>query len=86
MLFINTLCVTGTIDQDNSDKEYLDYGSKRKCVLKLVGHMNEPLNRAYGSSCVIIDPYHVVTAAHVVAQGLTHTVIHNGRHIILMLL
>ena len=79
LLFFNALCIAGTIDKDNSDKEYLDYGSKHECVLKLVGHMADPLNRAYSGSCVIIDPYHVVTAAHVVAQGLSHMVIHNGK-------
>ena len=79
LLFSSTITLAGTIDPDNSDKQYLDYGKKHECVLKLIGHMNDELNSSYSGSCVVIDPYYVITAAHVVANGITFTVIHDGK-------
>lgn len=56
----------GTIDPQNSDQKYVEYGAKHKCVLKLEG---KDLNdRYFYASCVIIKPRIFITAAHVVEK------------------
>lgn len=56
--------IAGTIDPKNSDKEYLEYGNKHKCVLKIEG--KDIKDKHFYASCVIIKPKIFITAAHVV--------------------
>lgn len=80
-IFLAFFCVVlfaGTIDPKRSDSEYVEYGQKHECVLKLLGHMNDEKNTPYSASCVMISPYYALTAAHVVHGTITQHVIYNG--------
>ncbi len=68
----------GTIDPKKSDSEYIEYGTKHTCVMKLLGHMGDDKNTPYTASCVMIDPYYALTAAHVVYGTVTQYVMYNG--------
>lgn len=68
----------GTIDPKKNDNEYIEYGKQHKCVLKLLGHMNDLKNTPYSASCVLINPYYALTAAHVVQDTLTQYVVNDG--------
>lgn len=80
-IFLAFFCVVlfaGTIDPKRSDSEYVEYGQKHECVLKLLGHMNDEKNTPYSASCVMIGPYYALTAAHVVHGTITQYVIYDG--------
>jgi len=67
----------GVIDPNISDKYYLEYGDKHKCVLKIIG-FNIKGDTSYWGSCVMIDEYHFLTAAHVVSESMMNFVLHEG--------
>lgn len=67
----------GTIDPNVSDKKYIDYGAEHRCVLKLVG-FNTNGETSYWGSCVMIDDYHFLTAAHVVSESMMNFVLNEG--------
>lgn len=62
----------GTIDPNTSDDKYVQYGSKFKCVGKINCFDGKNM---YGGSVVVIDPHWVVTAAHVVENCHSWTVL-----------
>jgi hypothetical protein len=67
----------GTIDPNVSDTKYKDYGTEHGCVLKLVG-FNINGETSYWGSCVMIDDYHFLTAAHVVSESMMNFVLNEG--------
>jgi len=67
----------GTMDPNVSDKEYIDYGAKHHCVLKIIG-FNTNGDTPYSGSCVMIDEYHFLTAAHVVCESILSFVVNEG--------
>lgn len=80
-IFLGFLCFTaysGTIDPKRSDSEYIEYGDKHGCVMKLLGHMSDDKNTPYTASCVMISPYYALTAAHVVHGTMTQYIIYQG--------
>lgn len=79
IVVFSSVIFAGTIDPQNADSKYLEYGAKHTCVLKIVGHMDGDANTPYSASCIVIDPYYVVTAAHVVFNAITHTVIYDSK-------
>lgn len=75
MLFSSFL-TAGTIDPKVPAQKYLDYAKGFPCVLQIRGTYKES---NFQGSCVVIDPYHVLTAAHVVADSTSQFIIHNGK-------
>lgn len=69
----------GTRDPNVSDQKYLEYGQKHECVLPIMGVMNDKLNSNFRGSCVLIDRYYILTAAHVVADSLNQYVIYDNK-------
>jgi hypothetical protein len=61
-----TSIFSGTIDPYTPDAKYIQYGSKFRCVVKMVGKTHD--DKTYIASAVVIDKNWVLTAAHVV-QG-----------------
>ena len=68
----------GTINPAVSDAKYLEYGVKYECVLPILGVMNNDLNSHFRGSCVVIDEYHILTAAHVVHDSITQHVVYKN--------
>jgi len=69
----------GTIDPDNSDKQYLEYGAKHECVMSLMGVIDDSLNSVFKGSCVLISENYALTAAHVVANSLTQFIVYEHK-------
>lgn len=72
-------CFAGTRDPAVPDSKYLEYGQKHECVLPIMGVLSDDLNSHYKGSCILIDEYHILTAAHVIYGSLTQDVIFNGQ-------
>jgi hypothetical protein len=65
LLFLGSDTISGTIDPNVQDKEYIEYGAKFDYVLEIMGSYEK--NRSlFTASAVAIDPNWVLTAAHVV--------------------
>lgn len=79
LVLLCSIVRAGTIDPSKKDKEYIEYGSKHGCVLPIMGIMDDKMNSNFRGSCVIIDPYHVLTAAHIVEKSLTQHVIYGRK-------
>lgn len=80
ILLLNSLSsIAGTIDDNKSDEQYLEYGNKHKCVVKLIGHMSDEKHTPYSASGVMISPYYALTAAHVIYGTMTQYIIHDGK-------
>lgn len=77
--FLSCAGYAGTIDPRVPDSKYIEYGSKYECVLKIRGIYADKLNSAFAASCVIIDRYHILTAAHIVENSLTQHVIYKNK-------
>ena len=73
MFCVNGLA--GTTDPYVSDAKYIEYGKKYECVLPIAGIYSNKLNSSFKASCVVIDEYHILTAAHVVNGSITQHVI-----------
>ena len=69
----------GTIDPSVSDAKYVEYGKKYECVLPIVGVMGDSMNSQFRASCVIIDEYHILTAAHIVEGTITQHVLYKNK-------
>ena len=82
---ITTYLLAGTIRQDKSDANYLEYGQKYISVVKISGYMNivhnstlpvfetiERIETIASGSAVVIDPHWILTAAHVVEISNNH--------------
>lgn len=78
LIIISAFTYGGTIDPDVEDSKYLAYGAKHKCVLPIMGILDDGLNSNFRGSCVMIDEYHILTAAHIVADSITQHVIYNN--------
>ena len=64
-----TICKGGTIDPSVPDEKYKNYGSKFKCVLKIIGTCNCEEKHTFNASAVAISPNWALTAAHVVKNS-----------------
>lgn len=69
----------GTIDPKVSDSKYLDYGKQHECVLPIAGILNDNLNSSFRGSCVVIDEYYALTAAHIVYDSITQHIIFQNK-------
>lgn len=78
LVIFSVFAYGGTIDPNVEDSKYLEYGAKHKCVLPIVGILDDDLNSNFKGSCVVIDEYHILTAAHIVANSITQHVIYNN--------
>ena len=68
-----------TTDPYVADSKYVEYGKKYECVLPIAGIYADKLNSSFRGSCVVIDEYHVITAAHVVNGSITQHVIKDNK-------
>lgn len=69
----------GTIDPATPDSKYVEYGEKYECVLPIMGVLGDKLNTQFRASCVVINEYYILTAAHVVTGSISQHVLHNGK-------
>jgi secreted trypsin-like serine protease len=69
----------GTIDPSVSDDKYIKYGKDYECVLPIMGILNDNLNSNFRGSCIVIDRYHILTAAHVVQDSITQHVLYENK-------
>lgn len=65
LLFFGSNVISGTIDPDIQDEEYIKYGEKFHYILEIMGSYEESKN-VFTASAVAIEPNWVLTAAHVV--------------------
>lgn len=61
---LSSYSIAGTIDPSTPDSDYIKYGEKFHCVVKICGEYDN--NTMYCASAVAIDDNHILTAAHVV--------------------
>lgn len=73
------LASAGTRDPNVPDNKYIEYGQQYECVLPIMGILNDELNSNFRGSCVVIDEYHVLTAAHIVYSSVTQHVLFDGK-------
>jgi hypothetical protein len=66
ILFNSTIVFGGTRDPNTPDSKYIEYGKNHKCVVKIATIKN--LKKTNGSA-IVIDPYWILTAAHVVKNS-----------------
>lgn len=59
---------SGTIDPNIDDSKYIQYGQQHKCVVEIVGTVENTALK-YRASAVIIKPRIILTAAHVIKSG-----------------
>lgn len=59
----------GTIDPNITDKDYIQYGAKFKCVFEISGSYDDQNTKKFCASAVAISPRWVLTAAHVVKES-----------------
>jgi len=78
-LFLTACCNAGTIDPSVDDSKYIEYGKGYECVLPIMGILNDNLNSNFRASCVVIDRYHILTAAHVVQDSITQHVLYENK-------
>lgn len=71
-------CFAGTVDQATPDHKYIEYGSQHQCVLPIMGVYNDAINSVFKGSCVMIDEYHVLTAAHVISNVLIGHIVYKN--------
>jgi hypothetical protein len=61
---VSTYVFAGTTDPNTPDSQYIEYGSKFHCVLKICGAYDN--QKLFCASAVAIQPHWILTAAHVV--------------------
>lgn len=81
LILMSLTCVAycGTRRESVPDSKYLEYGSQHECVLRIAGICADEMNSFFRGSCVMIDEYHAVTAAHIVFGSLTQHIIYKGQ-------
>lgn len=81
LLFLILSCSlqAGTIDPSVSDDKYVKYGEDYQCVLPIMGILDDNLNSNFRGSCVVIDRYHILTAAHVVQNSIAQHVLYENK-------
>jgi hypothetical protein len=67
ILFLHMSVFAGTIDPYTPDSKYIEYGTKFHNVVPICGVYKN--NSEFCASAVIIDPHHILTAAHVVKNS-----------------
>jgi hypothetical protein len=77
LLLITNLAYCGTIDPNASDKDHIEYGKKYTYVLPIAGRLSEESTPFFKASCVVIDEYNILTAAHIVHNSSEQYVIFN---------
>ena len=83
LFVIGTISIAGTIHPSNQDSQYTDYAQKYNCVLKLITKKNNRITSS--SSCVIIKPKWILTAAHIFENKQDHdtfVIINNKQYIV----
>jgi len=73
----------GTIDPKRSDQEYIDYGNKHDCVVKIEGKQLDDLN--FFASAVVIDEDIILTAAHITKNSKYAHIVFNNEPIKILL-
>lgn len=79
LLLLSGYSNAGTIDPSVDDSKYIEYGKGYECVLPIMGILNDKVNSNFRGSCVVIDRYHILTAAHVVQNSITQHVLHKNK-------
>ena len=79
MMLLPIQAYCGTIDPSVSDAKYVEYGKKYECVLPIVGVMGDTMNNQFRASCIVIDEYHILTAAHIVHGTITQHVLYKNK-------
>jgi len=79
LLLLPSQAYCGTIDPTVPDSKYVEYGEKYECVLPLAGILGDKLNTQFKASCVVINEYYILTAAHVVTGSISQHVIYKGK-------
>jgi len=74
-----SVCLAGTRNSSVSDSKHLEYGKKHQCVLPIAGIYGDKLNTQFKGSCVLIDEYYILTAAHIVTGSITQHVLFEGK-------
>ena len=74
-----SVCLAGTRDSSVADSKHLEYGEKHQCVLPIAGIYGDELNTQFKGSCVLIDEYYILTAAHIVTGSITQHVLFEGK-------
>lgn len=67
LLLLSGISNAGTIDPNNDDNKYIEYGKKYSSVVRLCGKYED--GSQYCASAVIIKPRWILTAAHVVKKS-----------------
>jgi hypothetical protein len=78
-LIISSTLYAGTIDPNQSDTAYIQYGAKHDCVAKIAGtyKQNDKITNFFASS-VIIKPRIFLTAAHIIDGATDISIIDNS--------
>lgn len=63
----------GTIDPHTPDAKYIAYGNKFQCVVKILGKNKD--NKTYAASAVVIHKNWILTAAHVIEDCVSVSII-----------
>lgn len=79
LIVVSSQIYAGTRDPNVSDDKYIEYGQKYECVLPIMGILSDELNSNFRASCVVIDEYHVLTAAHIVYGSVTQHVLFDNK-------
>ena len=72
LFLIPTIANCGTIDPNNQDAEYINFGEKHRCVVPISG-IDKASNKQYYASSVVIKPKVIVTAAHILTETVPET-------------
>jgi hypothetical protein len=78
---ISNISISGTIDPNAKDADYIQYGNAHDCVVLLRGLTEDKL--LYRASAVIIDPIWILTAAHIVDEHTDHHIIYKDNTILI---
>ncbi len=81
VVLCTTMSFAGTIDPQNSDKLYVEFGKKFPFIGQIYGSYED--ETLYSASGVAIDDHHVLTAAHIVDKAKAATFKINGSEFIL---
>jgi hypothetical protein len=79
LLFYSSLVYGGTIDPNASDAEHIQYGQKYIAVLPIAGKLIDDQHPFFKASCVVIDEYNILTAAHIVHNSSDQYVIFDNK-------
>lgn len=75
LLFLTNFAYSGTRDPLTPDDRYLEYGKGYKCVVRIINIMSDKDKTRSFASAVVIKPKWVLTAAHVVRDTISNSII-----------